>query len=185
MIIDIFIIHFVLIGAVIQRDNVSNSIPLLNDDLNENPDINIFDCVTNLCIEDRVKCNEARTSCICNPLYGTINNGPFCNYNRKYQLIAFLLEVLLGFGGGHFYTERYIQASFKLAAFIIGIAIIFAYPKIIKHMSHNCDCEMSLLFISIFMYCYTLGMASWYILDAVYYGNNFYYDGHNFSLIEW
>ena len=70
-------------------------------------------------------------------------NTTACSYERKKQLTAFLLELFVGFGAGHFYRANYLEASLKLVAFLFGIYIICLFPLTAKCVADS-PCSGSL-----------------------------------------
>lgn len=133
------------------------------------------------------KCNAARNGCDCNFGYTTISNPKNfqCNYEMKHQLKAFLLELFVGFGAGHFYTLRYLMASLKLCAFLFGLYLICLFPIMAKCISEKFDSDLFVFLVSCFYYCYVIGIAFWYVWDLVMFGMNKYNDGNELPLIKW
>ena len=140
--------------------------------------------------EQAIKCNnetmtcldeERKHHCSCNKGYITYvndtKNVKYCNFKQKKQSIAFILELCVGFGAGHFYRNHFVMASLKLVAFILGIVFIFTFPITAKKVaSDDCDCEWLAILLSIIYYLYLCGLAFWYIWDLVYFGKNKYLD---------
>ena len=127
------------------------------------------------------------TACICDFGFTTfpLDSIPQCNYKQKKQLVAFLLELFIGFGGGHFYTERYVEASLKLVSFLFGIYIICLFPLSAKCVSDKCDSDVLVIFVSCFYYLCAIGLATWFIYDLVMFGSNTYKDGNGIDLLPW
>ena len=141
------------------------------------------------CNLDNMNCtNDTRVECNCKEGFTTIkgdNNNKYCSIERKKQLTAFLLELFVGFGAGHFYRHHYLMASLKLVAFVIGIYIICLFPLTAKCVTDCCDSDCLVVFISILFYIYAAGLATWYIFDLVYFGKNNYRDcSHDEGCIE-
>ena len=68
-----------------------------------------IDCNTNKCVDGAGKCVDFATSnCTCIPEYDTypISSTIKCNYQKKSQLTAFILELILSYGSGHFYINN-------------------------------------------------------------------------------
>ena len=131
--------------------------------------------------------------CSCKPGYITYpkDNFYYCNLKQKKQSIAFVLEICVGFGAGHFYRHHYKMAGLKLAGFILGIVFICTFPITAKFIS-DCECDCLAIFLSIIYYLYMCGLAVWYIWDLVYFGKNKYMDytyyekeGHIIPLKHW
>ena len=51
------------------------------------------------------------------------NKIQFCLYKQKSQLIAFLLELILFFGAGHLYSNRFILAFLKFMFILLSLFI--------------------------------------------------------------
>jgi hypothetical protein len=131
--------------------------------------------------------NNITLLCDCEPGYTTLQNATdtLCGYKQKKQKTAFLLELLLGFGAGHFYAERYTFAGLKLAAFVYGVLIICLFPLTAKLVSEKCDSDLVVIAFSCFFYVCALGLAFWYIWDMVMFGLNKYEDGNGIPLMPW
>ena len=136
--------------------------------------------------EQAIKCNMTNMECIdtkylhhcsCKDGYITYpkNNNYYCNLEQKKQSIAFVLELCVGFGAGHFYRSAYTMGALKLVAFVFGIVFICTFPITAKCVS-DCDCECIAIILSIIYYLYLCGLAVWYIWDLVYFGKNEYGD---------
>ena len=133
-------------------------------------------------------CNDSKTDCICNVSYSTINKDSStvrCDYLMKSQLKAFLLELFVGFGAGHFYSLRYLHASLKLVAFLFGIYLICLFPLTAKCISDKFDSDFFVFFVSCFYYLCVIGLAFWFVWDLVMFGLNKYNDGNDLPLLNW
>ena len=126
-----------------------------------------------------MECNDKKYlhHCSCKEGYITFSkkNEKYCNLEQKKQSIAFVLELCVGFGAGHFYRCAYTMGALKLIAFVFGIVFIFTFPITAKCVS-DCDCEFIAIILSIIYYLYLCGLAVWYIWDLVYFGKNEYTD---------
>ena len=138
------------------------------------------------------ECNQAKTDCVCESGYTFFEDpkeqakdNQRCNYERKKQLKAFLFELFLGFGAGHFYTERYTKASLKLSAFIFGIFIICMFPITAKFLSEKLESDCLVLSVSCFYYLCSIGLAFWFIYGLVMFGMNKNLDGNQIQLQSW
>ena len=85
-------------------------------------DVDYIQCGNLKCAKNQGTCQEINNDylCICDEHYATypFNNDIVCNYERKKQLNAFLLEFFVTYGAGHFYTENYKYAIPKLLVFV-------------------------------------------------------------------
>ena len=131
------------------------------------------------CDLDHMECTNTiyLHHCSCKEGYITYpkDNSKYCNLEQKKQSIAFILELCVGFGAGHFYRHHYTMASLKLVGFILGIVFICSFPITAKCIS-DCDCDCLAVLLSIIYYLYLCGLAFWYIWDLVYFGKNKYLD---------
>ena len=127
-----------------------------------------------------MNCGENNYTCKCKEGYASPTvfdvNMTYCSLEQKNQLTAFLLELFVGFGAGHFYRKAYLFASLKLAAFVFGIYVICLFPLTAKCVTDCCDSDILVVLVSIIFYLYALGLAFWYIWDLVYFGKNKYED---------
>ena len=129
---------------------------------------------------------NVRIDCRCNKQFANVEgNKTACTYERKRQLTAFLLELFVGFGAGHFYRANYLEASLKLVAFLFGIYIICLFPLTAKCVADCCDCDCLVVLISLFWFLISAGLAFWFIFDLVWFGKNKYKDRYGFCLMEW
>ena len=137
------------------------------------------------CSIHNMECGANRENCTCRQGYyfdedrKKFPDKKFCEIKEKKQIVAFLLELFVGFGAGHFYRHHYLMASLKLVAFCIGIISIYLFPLIAKGVSERCDNDFMVILVSIFFYLYALGLAFWYIWDVIYFGKNKYPDYSN------
>ena len=179
-----------LISSVFSNEDSINKIRNLEDSDIPESDISTITKVDCNSTEDFAKCDidhmtcEDQTlhlNCTCHEEYfSNFNNEvpgeKYCSIEKKKQLTAFLLELFVGFGAGHFYRHNYLMASLKLVAFFIGIYLICLFPLTAKCVTDCCDNDCCVIIVSIFFYLYALGLAFWYIWDLVYFGKNKYKD---------
>ena len=134
----------------------------------------VINCTQVECEISNMNCEgDNHESCKCKDEYASIKSETKkCTIKRKKQLTAFLLELFVGFGAGHFYRHHYLMASLKLVAFVFGIYVICLFPLTAKCVTDCCDSDCLVVMVSILFYLYAAGLASWYILDLVYFGKN-------------
>ena len=183
------------------EQKISNSFRYLEDEdlgstdvLGEENKTIYYDCSDEKkidCATENMKCNLDFTNCTCKDGYITYKDSKYCElHQKKKQLTAFLLELFVGFGAGHFYRHHYLMASLKLVAFVFGIYVICLFPLTAKCVTDCCDSDCLVVLVSILFYLYALGLAVWYIWDLVYFGKNKYKDCSNgndkcIDLIHW
>ena len=195
---------FIIIGfssVYSTEQKISNSFRYLEDEDLDSTDILgeenktiYYDCSDEKkidCATENMKCNSDFTNCTCKDGYITYKDSKYCElHQKKKQLTAFLLELFVGFGAGHFYRHHYLMASLKLVAFVFGIYVICLFPLTAKCVTDCCDSDCLVVLVSILFYLYALGLAVWYIWDLVYFGKNKYKDCSNgndkcIDLIHW
>lgn len=143
-------------------------------------DISKYNCNTTKSAEDTYD------DCECPKEFGNDRrNTTACSYERKKQLTAFLLELFVGFGAGHFYIANYLEASLKLVSFLFGIYIICLFPLTAKCVANCYECDCLVVFISLFWFLISAGLAFWFIFDLVWFGKNKYPDKYGYCLSEW
>ena len=122
--------------------------------------------------------------CQCHKGYDTYpsDNSIKCNYSKKSQLKAFLLELLLCYGAGHFYIHNYKRAIPKLIVFAFFYCLFIALRIVTKAKEEN---KKANLIISISAGVSLVGMVTWQIIDLVGFGKNQFEDGNNIGLNVW
>jgi uncharacterized membrane protein (Fun14 family) len=198
----LFVFIIELSSVYSNEQKIANSFRYLEDeDLDtdsleeKNNKIIYYDCKDeeirkSKCELKNMNCTEDY-NCTCKNGYVTLDNSKYCEIARKKkQLTAFLLELFVGFGAGHFYRHHYLMASLKLVAFVFGIYVICLFPLTAKCVTDCCDSDCLVVMVSIIFYLYALGLAFWYIWDLVYSGKNKYKDCSNgkdkcVDLIHW
>lgn len=109
------------------------------------------------------------------------NYNEKCNYKRKRQIKAFLLELFVTYGSGHFYTENYKYAIPKLIVFV-GLYCLFIALRIVSKAKE--ENKKANLAISISAAVCFIGMLIWQLLDVIKYGINSYKDGNGVELLS-
>ena len=122
--------------------------------------------------------------CKCYSGYDTYpyDNSVKCNYHKKSQLKAFLLELLLCYGAGHFYIHNYKRAIPKLIVFVFFYCLFIALRIITKAKEEN---KKANLIISISAGVSLVGMLTWQIIDLYGFGKNQFDDGNKIGLRVW
>ena len=133
-------------------------------------------------------CNNLTQICDCKKGFiNTENNGLTfpCAYKQRKQLDTFLLEMMLGFGAGQFYSLRYSHGALKFTAYLFGIISICLFPYTLNKTYEKFSSKI-IAFAIAFFYCFlAVGFAIWYIYDLVMIKNNRYSDGNGFPLLSW
>jgi hypothetical protein len=152
-------------------------------------DIKCFNITTicnTICDEVGGTCIE-ETICKCNEPYTTLpNEGNYklCNYPKKNKLIAAILELFIGFGIGHFYTERKINGYLKLMVYLLLCCIGCCAIAIgLRFTSENAEeYGNAAKFFFYIYYCVLNFMMAWQIFDFFLMIFGVYVDGNNIEL---
>jgi hypothetical protein len=143
-------------------------------------------CGSIKCAKNYGTCELVNTEYVCNcdSKYTTYpeESEIKCNYERKRQLKAFLLEFFLTYGAGHFYTHNYKYAIPKLCVFVFLYCLFIGLRIISKAKEEN---KTANLIICISAAICFVGMISWQIYDVVKYAQNKYKDGNGIELRGW
>lgn len=126
--------------------------------------------------------NEGESFCSCLDDYATfpLDNKTQCNYLRKRQLVAFLLEFFVTYGAGHFYAENYKYAIPKLIVFVFLYCLFIVLRIVTKAKEEN---KLANLIICILAVVCFIGMITWQLIDVFKYGFNSYNDGNGIELV--
>jgi hypothetical protein len=148
-------------------------------------------CGKSKCIVSQGYCKEKNSGknnnekeCVCFEEFGTTENPNYyeCNYQKKSQLKAFLLELILSNGAGHFYLENYFWATAKLLVWVITYYSFIVLKITCKSAEDNKKISFLIAALA-FFFC--IGMLSWQIIDLVFFGLNKYTDGNGVQLRGW
>jgi hypothetical protein len=146
----------------------------------------LLSCGNNKCSKYNSVCLlvEDSFSCVCNEGFTTYpeTNNEKCNYSKKSQLTAFLLELFITYGAGHIYSENYKYGIPKLFFWLFSYYLFIALRMIVKNSEENPSLSL-IVVIAAFFFCF--GMLTWHIVDLVLYGMNIYSDGNGIDLIPW
>jgi hypothetical protein len=120
------------------------------------------------------------TTCQCANEYSSykLENIPatlYCTYERKKQLISFLLEFFLPFGVGHFYSGRPLMGILKLLAMLSPCLFV----------SFLLCCKESGSIISILVTGIGCLYGIWQLIDIILFSINIYRDGNGVPLMHW
>lgn len=99
----------------------------------------------------------------------------FCNYKMKSSITAFILELIIPLGIGHFYSGNYLKAVFK---FLLTICICLLCSLTIVNKDNF---NLKLLF-TIMILVSTFGFFAWHIYDLYCYITNKYTDSNDFPM---
>ena len=135
-------------------------------------------CNNNNCSPLYGRCTSL-TNCRCIP--GNANapkiSKETCSYIQKQQLVAFLLELFLNSGIGHFYTGLWWLGLIKLL--IVGITpIVFCFLLCCVAAFNKSE----YWYISL---AFGLLSGIWWLVDLILYGIGWYYDGNDIPLKPW
>ena len=128
--------------------------------------------------------NIKNQTCICFPEFTTLENEDniMCNYIKKSQLKAFILELIFSNGTGHFYLENYYFAIPKLFLWVFAYYFFIVLRITCKNSEENIKTTLMLGLVAC---CFCIGMLFWQIFDLVYLGMNKYKDGNGMEMYSW
>jgi len=149
-------------------------------------------------------------NCVCVDGYTNLssNDEVKCCYEQYSQFIAFLLEVLVGFGLGHFYIGNYQFGYLKLISYLIfccssyTIACCFCNKdenyslegpedeEITKfYENHGIKIEyqysLKLKIFNLFMIFSACIVLIWHLVDGLLFGLNYFNDSNRIQLKGW
>ncbi len=185
-------IHFIfllfLFSFIVQKTNSQNATNQIPNDSNK---IEFIQCGLSRCLISNGYCkennNDGKTTkyeCQCLKEYGTIPNefNYACNYKKKSQLTAFLLELFISNGAGHFYVENYAYAVPKLITWVFSYYFFIFIRICCKSAEDNRRIN---ILITVLASISCIGMFTWQLLDLVLFGLNKYKDSYEIDLISW
>ncbi len=131
-------------------------------------------------------CKEDNT-CECKENYttlSTIANYKFCNYERKRKIGIAFLELLVGFGMGHYYCGRKINGSIKLMVFLLLCCACFCTVAFIAKISEDHrDNYNEVILVLLKLYgTITNILIVWQTYDFLMFLTGVYKDGNNIPL---
>ena len=140
-----------------------------------------FTCTYNqgICVQSTI---NSTCICIIHLQSYPSNNTIQCDYPRKKQLTAFLLELFLTYGAGHFYTGNIQFAVPKLFFWVVSYCLFIVLRIVSKSNEDNNTTSLIIMLLAC-MFC--VGMLTWQIADVVLYGLNKYSDGNGIELQPW
>jgi hypothetical protein len=163
----------------------------LSDVLSKNDDMskqdNDINCGNYLCSYGKGECynNNTNLLCICKDQFSTLpnsNSTTLCDYKRKKQAIAFILESIVTYGAGHFYCENYQFAVPKLFFWVISYCLFI----FLKNVAKSGEQQNTTVFVVSLIACLFLTvMFAWQLADMIMYGMNLYKDGNGIELLSW
>jgi hypothetical protein len=139
-----------------------------------------IECNESNCFYPYGRCVDNNT-CQCTKEYASFKQeGEFedhyCDYERKKQLVSFLLEFFFPFGVGHFYSGRILMGVLKIVVcfsqcIFAGLGFCFAQ-----------DAGMVLVILLLIFGC---AYISWELVDIILIAMNVYKDGNGVPLASW
>ena len=127
--------------------------------------------------------------CICKKGYSTfyINEEDFyfCNYKQYNRIITGLIELVFGFGFGHFYCKRFIHGYLQLSIeFILCclmaclISVFYSFDNIVN----NGNPYYTNIISNYYFPLLALILLFWQIIDSILFFSCYYKDGNGMNL---
>jgi hypothetical protein len=136
-------------------------------------------CVFNSSLGQNMTSNYNSTGffCNCTPRFSTFPNDSQlqCSYKLYSQKTAFLLELFLSFGAGHFYIKNYQIAIPKLLFWLVGYYLFIILRMVTKKTEEN---NTTALLVALIGCIFCFGMLTWQVVDCFLFGFNLYNDGN-------
>ena len=149
---------------------------------------NITEKCQEICSLAGGECIINNLKCKCKQGYTTLFNEEnliLCNYKRYNRLAAGSIELLFGFGFGHFYCKRYLNGSIQLfGEFISYFLIICLFVNFILYDNNFNFGYLTLTNIYLKLYCplFIVIIFSWQLIDFVLFFFGYYRDGNDIDL---
>lgn len=165
-------------NSIISKNNVINSI---NDDriLQES---SFITCGFYKCPSYGGECSgEFKETCTCFEEYTTypFDTDTLCQYKKKKQLIAFLLEFFLMLGIGHYYLENYVHAILKSIVFLTAYSLFISLKFLSVKTEQNNPYRV---IISLLASLLLITIIVWQCIDVILMGIGFYTDGNGVEM---
>ena len=162
---------------------------LTNDIYNNINNINnIPEKCLELCSQKGGICTED-LKCICIKGYSTDfsdENFYFCNYKQYNKIIAGLIELIFGFGFGHFYCQRYINGYFQLTIELLSCCLLACLTGILYKLdiiiNNGAISYNTYLITNLYFPLIIFVLALWQIIDSILFLSCYYKDGNGISL---
>ena len=106
-----------------------------------------------------------------------------CSYKMKSNFSSFWIEIITNMGIGHMIIGNYYFGGIKLF-YIIFTLCFFYYVCMSEANSKKNLGDCFHIFLSILNLIFCLGLFSWWIFDAIYFGINKYKDSNNIELFN-
>ena len=169
------------------ESHIENLNPLtIPTDEYKNPIQNLTKCNLKVCDSIGGECIDKQT-CKCKDRFTSLlrnGNIKLCNYEKKNSIVAAFLELFLGFGLGHIYSERKILGIFKflLSSLLccIGCCALAIGMKLDADQRQQ---RNSITMVFLFIYaCIFNFLVLWQIIDFIFFIFKIYTDGNNVPL---
>lgn len=172
------IVSLLISSVYAEIEDFSNNLRYLNT--TEEPQVQI--CGEKYCLTNQGTCiSITRSTCNCNDFFETYpeDNVYQCNYEKKKQIIAFCLELVLMCGTGHLYIGNYYIAIPKFLLFMIGILLIVFLRYYNRDKEEENPVSMKIALAGCIVFCL---MLAWEIFDIIMFAFNKYQDSKGVSL---
>lgn len=175
-------INVIIIAIILSTvsESYSSVVKIHHNSANANSNIKCEE----FCDEDGGICIE--DICTCRTAYTTIPRDRFkyCNYEMKRKLVSAFMELIIGFGAGHFYCERTVNGFIKLV--MISLSCCFALCLIVAGNKVDIDSNdathaMLRSVLPMTCSCFCL-LFLWQITDFILFLCGFYSDGNGVML---
>jgi hypothetical protein len=144
--------------------------------------IKMKNCSEKICPSPNSYCVSSHI-CQCSNMFAHSGDN-ICDYERKLQIFAFLLEAIFSFGIGHLYCMRIEYGSLK---FLLQLILVMTYVYY-RYSGHEFKFNNETYFdclISIIVVLWTSLFMILHIYDLTMFSINRFKDGAGISLLSW
>ena len=107
-------------------------------------------------------------------------NYKLCNYQKKNRISTAFIELFMGFGVGHFYSERKINGFLKMLFFMLLSCIVCCSIALGHKFEREQNPNNSVARFFYYVYSFTMNIIFiWQIFDFLMFILNFYRDGND------
>ncbi len=139
----------------------------------------VNNCSVSNCSQPYGICLNLKT-CVCKRGYLNVlrlnQKGMFCSYRQKRIVVAFLLELFIPLGFGHFYTGHYYLGASK---FFLVVILPMLFVIFISWKYNTCTKVM----IDGFTLSWYVVFALMFLVDVAFYATGIYRDGNDIPLL--
>jgi len=169
--------------------NILNTNQMLYDFDTKYGKCSVRNCWNKICAASpQAECADYKCQCSDGYITHPPNSIANCCYEQKSQMIAFFLEIFIGFGLGHIYSLNYNLGMTKLIIYSVNCLLFFLtlIYRLVKDEKIGYEKSILLRFSNIvsMLICFCV-YTIWQCIDILLIGTNYYADGNGAPLKMW